>query len=324
MDHEEAKAIHAAYRPGELEKFKNVQNALQLALEDCPPGKSPTQDAVRLKLPGQSSGTVIKYLPVVQALAISQGGQQVMDEPPSDPAVLAGKLKFNAAVAAAFATFAGTAEAQIRQLITTDNLRLASTVVAHSAMLQEEISRREQAEENATRFAAEAAQRSAEIDILKAESAEIRTSVTLLEENLANANREIALEIVKGRGALEHVVILDATVADLRRDLDASRIDRASDKERADKAEADREASESLRMEDAANNRQQTDALRIDHGAEIAKIRAIFDADVIEIRAACAREVGIERDRNAELGLALVRALTTQGAEADGTKIDAG
>jgi hypothetical protein len=311
LNYEEAKAAYAGLRPGEIQKFKNVQTAWLKAKAECAEGEVPTQESVRQNLSGHSIGTLLKYLPIVRGLEAGEDNQEFKTDDTTgfDHVIVAGTLKLNAAIAA----FVADINAQVHKSTAADNVRLSSSIIAHNAFLQEEIIRREQAEANVKELAAECEQRGAEIDTLQTAHAELLASHAALAHKLSDVSRELDLEQGKNRALQDQVGILDATAIGLRRDADNFRDERELNSQRVGKVEEGIAALEALRVEDAANHRQQLDELRANHAAEIADIGNRYAAEIIGIRTACAREIKEERDRNAALGLALVGALKAHG-----------
>lgn len=301
MTYERAKAAHDALRPGEIQKFKNVDVAWMAAKAECAEGEEPTQEAVRQKLQGKSTGTLLKYLPIVLGLQRGENSQQLSDAnviSGLDDVTTSGTRQINAAIAA----FVSDIEGYIQKSTATDSVRLNTIIVANNEILQKEVNLREQAEANVNALTSECSERADEFEKLQKEHAEILGSKELLVQELVSARREIDLEKEKNRTSQDQIVILNTTLIGLREDVDNFRKEREQNNQRAADAEKAHAASEAIRKEDVVAHHQQLIEQQSKHAVEIEKVRTRCDAEIL-----------VERDRNTELGLALVAALKPLG-----------
>ena len=295
----EAKEIRGQYRPFEEAKFQEVDKSFLEHLAECHGDPALlTQDAIRLKVPGNSSGTVKKYLPVVWALrkAEVEAAHAAAGNDDPLPAVTLGTRKVFEAVDA----LVDAMKKEHGKNNAAHHAQLAAVLAGQEGRLREEIDGRLKAEKEAFAVAAESEQRSAKIALLEQEATDhgVRDEVTAAQ--LKDVQRDLEMSLSSQRSMTAELEASRRTEAELRGDHAATRLELSAERQRRAEAAAARDEAIKARDNDAIRARAELDELRLQHLAELAESRA---------------EVAEERKRNDELTVAVVAALKSVGKQ---------
>lgn len=314
---EQAREEKAHFRDFEKRKYDEVYKALLDVIAECDGdlGKL-TQDAVRLKTDGKSPGTVKKYLRIAWACWKAEFEKQQSGNADNDPwpALTSGARQLFQAVS----DFVNTVKDGRASLEADLHAQMASAMVAQEGRLREETQRRVEAEQAVLAVAAESDQRAASLEEL-AGTVEVMTAANqALSAQLTTLQHELELAEAKAGAAEAGTAACRRAELDLRGDLDAARLELAAERKRLTDVLATLEETIQARESDGIRARAELEELRRQQREELGELRRQNDDALAAMRDAQARDLDVERKRNAELAFAITEALKAVGKPIQG------
>lgn len=305
---QQARDQKAHFRDFEKRKYEEVYQALVDAIADCGGNlEKLTQDAVREKMPGKSPGTVKKYLRFAWAIWKDEFDAKESGSGEDDPwpALTAGARKLFQAVS----DFVDSMKTERSRFEGELHAQLASAVAGQEVHLRDQTQRCIEAEQAVMAVAAESDERAAHIELLEEKIAALLAADEAHTSQLATLQRDLEVTTAKLSAAEADAASGRRTEADLRGDLGAARLELSAERQRSAEVVAAMEEAIRVREGESTRLRAELDQVHQQHREEMNELRRLCSDELAAMRAAHAREIDLERHRNAELALAVAEAL---------------